>query len=1459
MIDTEYPFIELNRSFHELSSYARESDESDLSRAFHVGEPLRWPDLLREHRVILLSEAGSGKTAEIRNIARTLRREGKPAFFLRLEHIPDDFEDAFEVGTFEEFQSWLNAEDEGWILLDSVDEARLRDPGDFALAVRKLGRRMATAKDRAHILITGRTVAWRPRSDLALCAEHLPFSAPITTVAGREQPDDDPADALIHTTERSEKPPPFKIVSLDDLSPEQIRIFAQAKGVSDIADFLHAVERADALSFTARPQDLEELTLFWIDRGRIGSRLELMRNSIDRRLAERDPDRADARPLSQNARQGARLIAAAATLSREPNIRVPDGTTTSKGLAIGDVLPDWNERDRATLLSRPIFDEAIYGTVRFHHRSVREYLTAEWLAELLGRETSRRKIESLLFKNQYGLDVVVPTMRPVLPWLAILDEKIRERLRKIAPEVIFEGGDPSQLPLPTRQRILHEVCEQLASHTSSRSVADYSAVQRFSNVDLTEDIRNLLAKYKGNDELESFLLRMIWLGELTNALPEAKTVALSGTSSRYTRIAAIRSIKAIGSDRDIEDVRTAFLAEAPELRRDWLAELLQDTNPTADAITWMLACLAKTKAKERYSVDRLTDAVADFVRQADVHLLPQLMSGLNELLSAPPVIERRFCEISQKYAWLMKAAVRAAERLVQQRHAAALSNDCLSILHKLVLARDFETDDLRDTKNALPDLVPAWPDLNRALFWYEVERARESRDRKHGERVDDVWQVSVFGAFWRFGEPEFGYVKEQIAQQELEDNKLVALSLALRLYLDNGRPRKWREELKKLVDGHQALSAKLDIFLRPPAQDERARRWKRQDAAWKRREEERRRQEERSRADWKHFLDENIEKLRDPGLGKGQLSRAQEYLHERMREMSEDSNRWTDGKWEVLIPEHGEAVARAFRDGAVAYWRQYVPKLRSEGAEANTTPFGVIFGLTGLGIDARETPGWPDTLNESDVQLACRYAAHELNGFPTWFPKLFEHHPQAVGDFLLSEVRYELSTEKPDIETHYILSDISWSGEWAWDQLAPSILALLGHSEPRNLFSLDKLLTVLQGSSVTDDEIRELAATKCKSLRRLDHLARWYAVWAGVDPDAAISALTARLAKTAKASDRTRFAMIFITHLWGGHRRRPTSVRQAFHTARHLKSLYLRMHEHIRRQDDIQRAGAGVYSPELRDNAQDARNSLFELLNRIPGKEAFLALVEIAQAHPDHASRPWYTLHSKTKAETDADIEPWSSAQVLDFNKELERTPSNHPELAELAIMRLLDLKDDLENGDSSVAKILRKVSLETEMRTFIGHQLREKAQGRYAIPQEEELADAKRPDLRFHGVGFDGPVPAELKLADKWTGTKLFERLENQLCGDYLRDNRSNRGLFILVYSGGKAGWDIPGAPNRVDFAELVNALQRHWETLSPAFPGVENITVIGIDLTKRTGLPAKKTLEPAARQSVPATTDPS
>ena len=102
------------------------------------------------------SEAGAGKTWEIREVACRLRSEGKEAFFIRLEQAPHDFESAFEEGSFEDFQAWLAGSEDGWLLLDSVDESRLRSPHDFERAVRGIGRRVAPATARVHVVITGR-------------------------------------------------------------------------------------------------------------------------------------------------------------------------------------------------------------------------------------------------------------------------------------------------------------------------------------------------------------------------------------------------------------------------------------------------------------------------------------------------------------------------------------------------------------------------------------------------------------------------------------------------------------------------------------------------------------------------------------------------------------------------------------------------------------------------------------------------------------------------------------------------------------------------------------------------------------------------------------------------------------------------------------------------------------------------------------------------------------------------------------------------------------------------------------------------------------------------------------------------------------------------------------------------------------------------------------------------------
>ncbi|MBV6448192.1 hypothetical protein [Nitrosomonas sp.] len=1435
-------FIELHRTFRDLPKEANESDDTDFSQWLPADKRLRWPNLIQEYRLVILSEAGSGKTTEIRNIARSLRGEGKSAFFLRLEHVADDFEDSFEEGTYEEFVEWLTSSNEGWLFLDSVDEARLQDPRDFELAVRKLSKQISIAKDRVHIVITSRTTAWRPKTDLTYCETCLPYARLHTFASSLQtksiESDDDIApDSSIQIQQysRNETSSIFRIVALDDLASDQIEVFVKARGIADSKAFLDAVERADAWSFTARPQDLEELTGLWLDHNQIGSRLEIMQNSIERRLTERDQNRADVRPLpAERVRQGARLLAAAATLTRESAIKVPDRSANSKGIDVRSVLPDWNSKDQLALLSLPIFDEEFYGTVRFHHRSVREYLAAEWFGELLKRETSRRNIEALFFRNQYGLDIVAPTLRPILPWLILWDAKIGDRVRKLAPEILFEGGDPSRLPVAVRRSVLRDVCGRMASNTTGRTMRDEAAVQRFAGPDLTDDVLALLREYADNDDLKAFLLRMVWIGQLEGARQEVMEVALNPQAERYVRIVAFRAIKAIGSSEDQEHVYQNFLTEAPKLNREWFAELVEGRKPTEHALTWLLAGLEKLQLAENYYGDNLLHNLTAFVEEADIELLPKIVESFNKLLDLPPVIEQWFCEISEQFQWLIAPACKAVERLISIRHPASLKPHTLEILYKLPSVREYEINRSSDFKAEFSKLIPAWKKLNSALFWFEVRKSRNARDKRNGERLTEFYQVP-FRPFWRFEESDFESITEEISNRTFLDDRLVALSLSFDLYKKAGRPAVWRRQLKKLVADSEELSERLSSYLNPPAQDLIYRRIKRQKSKWNRQHKTYQKQQEKNLADWKEYFNEKLDEasaaLREsPGI----LTNALLYLFDQTRKTKNSTNHWTDYNWRVLIPEYGGKVARFYRDGTVCFWRHYKPKLRSEGASSNETPYGAIIGLIGLEIEAHETIDWPKHMNSDEVELACRYASFELNGFPVWFPRLFETYSQLVSDFLMQEICYELSIETQDTQTHYIISDLSWTGQWAWDQIAPELYDLLNGMEPKNLTNLDRLLKIVEGSSLTDNQIEALASQKCHNLTEWDHVARWFAVWMGVATDKAMVAFNNRIESISDPEQQTLFAMIFVTQLLGERRTDNSAVRQAFKTPQHLKSLYLLMHKYIRREDDIDRAGKGVYSPGLRDDAQDARNNLFKLLNQIPGKESFQALREIAEAHPNEKSRQWAMLQAKTKAEQDGDIETWKPERVKEFNDQLECTPSNHKELYELAVWRLEDLKHDLEHGDSSIASILKEVRLETEMRKFIGRELREKAFGRYSIHQEEELADAKRIDLRFQGKSFDGPVPVELKLADNWSGPKLFERLENQLCGDYLRDDRSNRGIFVLVYRGEQHHWEIHDS-GRLDFIGLVEALQKHWQHISPNFPKVDDIAIIGIDLTKR------------------------
>jgi hypothetical protein len=166
--------VELIRRFAPLSSPTGHWD-------YHYrvpGKPQRWHEIEDERRVLILADPGAGKTFEALTRARKIRERGKKAFFIRIEAIDAKFENAFEIGTGDEFLAWLVSHEEAWFFLDSVDEAQLETPRALENAIRIFGERIHAARERAHIFITSREDAWQALSDRTLVEQYLPCGAP---------------------------------------------------------------------------------------------------------------------------------------------------------------------------------------------------------------------------------------------------------------------------------------------------------------------------------------------------------------------------------------------------------------------------------------------------------------------------------------------------------------------------------------------------------------------------------------------------------------------------------------------------------------------------------------------------------------------------------------------------------------------------------------------------------------------------------------------------------------------------------------------------------------------------------------------------------------------------------------------------------------------------------------------------------------------------------------------------------------------------------------------------------------------------------------------------------------------------------------------------------------------------------------------------------------------------------
>ena len=75
----------IERTFQNIpEGNLREADQQSISVSLGWSRGETWEDLLRSRHVLMISEAGAGKTHECRGQAKRLWDAGEPAFFVEL-------------------------------------------------------------------------------------------------------------------------------------------------------------------------------------------------------------------------------------------------------------------------------------------------------------------------------------------------------------------------------------------------------------------------------------------------------------------------------------------------------------------------------------------------------------------------------------------------------------------------------------------------------------------------------------------------------------------------------------------------------------------------------------------------------------------------------------------------------------------------------------------------------------------------------------------------------------------------------------------------------------------------------------------------------------------------------------------------------------------------------------------------------------------------------------------------------------------------------------------------------------------------------------------------------------------------------------------------------------------------------------------------------------------------------
>ncbi|HUN95493.1 MAG TPA: hypothetical protein VMU69_04540, partial [Bradyrhizobium sp.] len=380
---------------------------------------------------------------------------------------------------------------------------------------------------------------------------------------------------------------------------------------------------------------------------------------------------------------------------------------------------------------------------------------------------------------------------------------------------------------------------------------------------------------------------------------------------------------------------------------------------------------------------------------------------------------------------------------------------------------------------------------------------------------------------------------------------------------------------------------------------------------------------------------------------------------------------------------------------------------------------------------------------------------------------------------------------------------------------------------------LDRALGIIRNLHMDETQKHELIRVarlrfrQHKSRKREDYALRYLAMLFLLEPDHAVGDLATWLRDAKDKDQKIRAEKTFGTLFDQHHPLIPGALDHA--SVATLNKLMITVYQHICPEDDAVHEGS--YSPDARDNAENARNAILSALLDRQGADAFRAVQHAAELPMFALRANRFCELARGKAERDAELVPWTTSEVLNFERQHTAPIKTGDDLLRLAMAILDDIVFHLTKADASSRPLLERAKDEDEVQNWLTEQMKFLSRGRFHTFRETEVADDDKPDIVVASISAPCEVAIEVKHGGKsWTARQLDHALRSQLAVDYLKPATRRHGILVITNHRNRR-WFHPKTNKPLAFQSLIDWLSETAVTLIDNGCGAIDVRCVGIN----------------------------